>query len=253
MRCSMTLAPDRFGLFVGVDIAAASFAATWTTGGTPAHKPLTFAQSADGFRAFQDRLRASDIPPAQTLVVLEATGSYWVALAVSLHQAGFVVSVVNPAKVHNYALSLARRAKTDALDAALLAQFAAERQPTAWTPPPQVYHELRQRLLARDLLLTMRQQTRNHRHALLQWPVVIDAVHQQLDGLIAELELRLSSLETEIAAVLKDGAWAESAALLSSIKGIGLITSAWLLVGTLNFTACASGAAAAAYAGLLPL
>jgi transposase len=249
----MTIAPARFGLFVGVDIAAASFAATWTSGGTPAHKALTFAQSPDGFSAFQDRLRSLGVPPAQTLIVLEATGSYWVALAVTLHQAGFVVSVVNPAKLHNYALSLPRRAKTDALDAALLAQFAAERQPAPWSPPPQVYHELRQRLVARDLLLTMRQQARNQRHALLQWPVVIEAVRQQLDELIAELEARLSTLEAELAAVLKQGAWAESASLLNTINGIGLITSAWLLVGTLNFSACASGAAAAAYVGLVPL
>ena len=245
--------PTRYRLFAAVAIAAASFAANWTTGGIPPHKALTFAQSPHGFSAFQDRLRASDIPPAQTLIVLFASGSYWVALAVALHQAGFVVSVLNPAKVHNYALSLARRAKTDALDATLLAQFAAERQPTPCSPPPPLYHELRQRLLARDLLLTMRQQTRNQRHALLQWPVVIEALRQQLDGLLAELELRLSRLEAELAAVLKDAAWAESAALLSSINAIGLITSAWLVVGTLNFTLCASGAAAAAYAGLVPL
>jgi len=249
----MTLAPDPFGLFVGVDIAAVTFAAIWTSGGAPRDKALTFAQTPDGFRAFQDRLRTLGVPPAQTLVVLEATGSYWVALAVALHQAGFVVSVVNPAKLHNYALSLPRRAKTDALDAAVLAQFAAERQPTPWSPAPQVYHELRQRLVARDGLLTMRQQARNQRHALLQWPIVIEAVLQQLDGLIGELDARLSTLEAEIAAVLNDGAWAESAALLSSISGIGLITSAWLLVGTLNFTGCASAEAATAYAGLVPL
>jgi transposase len=96
----MTAAPARFGLFVGVDIAAASFAASWTTATTPAHTALTCAQSPDGFRAFQDRLRVTAIPPVQTLVVLEATSSDWVALAVTLHQAGFVVRVVNPAKVH---------------------------------------------------------------------------------------------------------------------------------------------------------
>jgi transposase len=99
----------------------------------------------------------------------------------------------------------------------------------------------------------MRQQARNQRHALLQWPGVIEPVRQQLDGLIGELDARLSTLEAEIKAVLNQGAWAESAALLNSISGIGLITRAWLLVGTLNFSACASAEAAAAYAGLVPL
>src|SRR6266536_3445140 len=103
-------------MFVGVDIAAATFAACWTSSRVPRDRASTFAQTPDGFAAFQEQLHASGIPPAETLVVLEATGSYWVALAVALHQAGYAVSVANPAQVHNYARSLPRRAKTDALD-----------------------------------------------------------------------------------------------------------------------------------------
>lgn len=114
--------------------------------------------------AFQQQLPATGAAPDATLVVLEATGSYWAALAVSLHQAGYAVAVVNPAQVHNYAKSLPRRSKTDALDAQLLALFAAERHPTPWTPPPTVYHELRQRLVARDGLLAMRAPS-GHRRA----------------------------------------------------------------------------------------
>jgi transposase len=165
---------------------------------------------------------------------------------VSLHEAGFAVAVVNPAHVHNYARCLPRRAKTDALDAQLLAQFAAERQPARWSPPPQVYHELRQRLVARERLLSIRQQARNQRHALLQWPVVISCVREHLDKLIAELDTRLAEVDAEIAAVLTDGAWAEAASLLRSMTGSGMLTTAWLLVGTLNFQACASAETAAA-------
>jgi transposase len=242
-----------YQLFVGIDIAAATFTAVWTTDGPPQQRARSFGQTPAGFDALQAQLHATGVAPGQILVVLEATGSYWVALAVALHEAGYVVSVVNPAQAHNYAKSLPRRAKTDLLDAAVLAQFAAERRPSPWTPPPAVYHELRQRLIARDALLTMRQQARNQRHALLQWPIVVESVRQQLDGLIADLEERLRDLDTEIAQVLTDGAWADEAALLLSITGIGLITTAWLLVSTLNFQACASAESAAAYAGLVPL
>lgn len=242
-----------YQLFVGIDIAATTFTASSTTAAPPRERARTFGQTPAGFAALQDYLRTSGIPPAQTLIVLEATGSYWVALAVTLHQAGYVVSVINPAQAHNYALSLPRRAKSDTLDAPVLAQFAAERQPAPWTPPEAIYHELRQRLVARDGLLSMRQQARNQRHALVQWPVVIEAVRQQLDGVIAELEVRLTTLDAEIAQLLTDGAWAETATLLLSITGIGVVTTAWLLVGTQNFTACASAEAAAAYVGLVPL
>jgi transposase len=242
-----------YQLFVGIDIAATTFTTAWTAEGPPRERARTFAQTPQGFAALMDQLRASGVPPAHTLIVVEATGSYWVALAVTLHEAGYVVSVVNPAHAHHYAQSLPRRAKTDLLDAPVLAQFAAERKPAPWTPPPQIYHELRQRLIARDALLEMRQQARNQRHALVQWPIVIESVLKQLDGLIADLDRRLVELEAEIAQVLKDGAWAESAALLRGITGIGLITTAWLLVGTLNFQACASAASASAYVGLVPL
>jgi transposase len=240
-------------LFVAIDIAAATFTASTTTGGSPSERARTFAQTPEGFAALQAQLRATGVAPAQTLCVVEATGSYWVALAVTLHEAQYVVSVVNPAQAHNYAKSLPRRSKMDVLDAPVLAQFAAERKPSPWTPPPTIYHELRQRLMTRDALLEMRQQARRERHALLQWPIVIEAVKAQLDGVIADLSGRLAALESEIAQVLEDGAWADEATLLLSITGLGLITTAWLLVGTMNFQACASAEKASAYVGLVPL
>ena len=241
-----------YQLFVGVDIAAATFTAAWMLPDRPPAMPRTFDQTPAGFAAFQQQLQATGVAPAASLVVLEATSSYWVALAVTLHTAGYVVSVINPAQAHYYAKSQLRRAKTDALDAHGLTQFAAERQPPPWTPPPAVYHDLRQRLLLRDSLVDMRQQVRNQHHALLQWPVVVPEVRQHLEGLITDLTARIVALEAEIAHVLQAGAWAPSATYLRSITGIGPLTAAWILVTTLNFTLCPSPAAATAYAGLAP-
>ncbi len=158
-----------YQLYVGVDIAAASFTAIWSPDGSSDERPQTFAQTPAGFSAFQQRLLTLGVPAAATLIVLEATGSYWVALAVALHQAGFAVAVVNPAQIHNYAQSLPRRSKTDALDAHVLLRFAAERRPAPWTPPPAVYHELRQRLMARAALLEMRAPS-GHRRAISAMP-----------------------------------------------------------------------------------
>jgi transposase len=186
---------------------------------------------------------------------MEATGSYWVALAVRLHDAGYAVAVINPRVSHNYAKTLPRRSKTDALDAQLLRQFAIERQRelVRWSPPPAAYHELRQRLVARDALAEMRQQARNQRHAVQQWPVQISSVVAQFDAVEADLDGRVAQLDRAIATLLQDGAWAESAALLQTIPGIGPSTAAWLLVATMNFALCASAEAAVAYLGLNPL
>jgi transposase len=130
--------PPLYHLHVGVDIAAATFTAVWAT----QQRPETFAQTPTDFATFQRHLLATHATPQEILLVMEATGSYWVSLAAALHAAGFQVSVVNPKAIHNYAKSLPRRAKTDALDAQVLRRFAAERQPPIWTPPPAVYHEL---------------------------------------------------------------------------------------------------------------
>ena len=89
-------------------------------------------------------------------MAMEATGSYWMGVATSLAEAGFAVSVVNPAQAHHFATALLRRGKTDAIDAQTLAQLAALLQPTPWTPPPAIYHALHQRLVQRDALLRLR-------------------------------------------------------------------------------------------------
>ncbi len=67
------------------------------------------------------------------------------------------------------------------------------------------------------------------------------------------LYARIATLEQDIASVLREQAWAESALLLQTIHSIGPLTAVWLLVGTLNFQACASPAAAVAYVGLAPM
>jgi transposase len=246
------MAPQ-YHLYVGVDIAAKTFMATWARDPATAPKAVSFQQSEEGFSAFREQLGASGVAPEATLLVMETTGSYWVALAIALHQAHYVVSVINPSQVALFARSLPRRGKTDALDAQLLLRFAAERQPAAWSPPEQDYHELRQRLVVRDGLLHMRTQAKNQRHALEQWPVRIASALEALDTVIAELDAQVASLEHEIAQVLRDGAWASSATVLLSAPGIGLVTTAWLLVGTLNFSSAQSPEQLTSYVGLAPL
>src|SRR3954454_1193747 len=80
-------------LVAGVDIAAASFVASWARPGQVPSTPHPFDQTPAGFASFQKQLAANSGAPETTLVVLEATGSYWVALAVELHSAGYRVAV----------------------------------------------------------------------------------------------------------------------------------------------------------------
>ncbi|MGH7461718.1 MAG: IS110 family transposase, partial [Longimicrobiales bacterium] len=66
----------------------------------------------------------------------EATGTYWEAVALSLTEHGHTLSVVNPARIAAYAQARLARAKTDAQDARLIAQFCERERPTPWSPPP---------------------------------------------------------------------------------------------------------------------
>jgi len=249
----MTTAPPLYRLWCGLDVAAKTFTATWTTDRTQYASPVTLPQTAEGVTALQQHLQASGIPAAETLIVLEATGSYWIGLAVLLHAAGFVLSVVNPKQAYYWAQSLPRRGKTDALDARMLTQYAWERQPRPWSPPPALYHELRQRLTAREALAGLRQQARNQAYALRQWPVVVAAALQAIEEVNAELDAQIADLDAAIAQVLREGAWAASAELMQTIIGIGPLTTAWVLVLTVNFRLCPTAAAAANYAGLIRL
>lgn len=121
------------------------------------------------------------------------------------------------------------------------------------TPPPAVYYEVQQRLAQRDALLDVQRQLMHQLHALLFAPVVVASVKRRMEELIDTLGQQIVALEAEVRDTLAcDAAWTASAARLQSIKGVGLITAAWLLVTTLNFTICPTPEAAVAYAGLAP-
>jgi transposase len=243
-----------YHLFVGVDIAATSATVTWT-GAVPAPpKPFTLPQTAEGFQTLQARLAATGVPPAATLLVVEATSTYWIALACALHAAGYGISVINPKQSHDFAKALRHHAKTDPLDAGVLAQLGAHLSPAPWTPPPALYHELRQRLALRDSVLGLRQELRNQAHALAAGGQMVSAVRERHAQIIADLSSQLTELDAELAAVVASAAneWSASIARLQTIKGVGLQTAAWVVVLTLNFTACVDARHASSYAGLVP-
>ena len=222
--------------------------------GLHASRSFTIDQTPEGHTKLVHQLQATGHVPSRILVVMEATGSYWISLATHLVHEGFVVSVINPAQAHHFAKALLKRAKTDAIDAQTLAQLAMVLQPEPWKPPPPIYHALQQRLAQRDDLLNLRQQVDNQLHALRQHPEVIPEVRARMERLLAIFETQLAEVEAEITAALRqDSAWAAAAQRLQSITGVGWVTAAWTLVSTLNFTTCDMVEALIAYAGMVPI
>ena len=243
-----------YELFVGIDIAATTAAVSTQRPGAKASRSFTVDQTPESYSRLVNKLQAAGYVPSCILVVMEATGSYWMSLATRLVREGFRVSVINPAQAHHFAKALLKRAKTDAIAAQTLAQLAMVLQPEPWIPPPPIYYELQQRLAQRDDLLNLRQQVRNQLHALEQHPVVMTQVSTRRKDLLATLQSQIDEVEAEIAAALnQDSAWATAAERLQSIKGVGWVTAAWTLVTTLNFTTCDTVDSLMAYAGLAPM
>ncbi len=139
-----------YDLFVGVDIAAKTLTASWLYPGSAPTRPVTLQQTAGGYDEIRERLLSTGSVPERILVVMEATGSYWITLARTLVGTGFAVGVINPAQAHHFAKALLKRAKTEAIDAQTLARLAELLRPQPWMPPPAIWAELGQRLAQRS-------------------------------------------------------------------------------------------------------
>ena len=249
----MVQATHSYRLFVGIDVAARTFTVASLRMGETSSRALTLDQTPSGFASLQSHLLALEPDPSAILVVIEATGTYWMRLALHLSDAHIAVSVINPAQAHDFAKALLKRSKTDAIDAQTLAELAARLQPQPWTPPPAVHTQLHQRLAHRDALVDARTQFRNQLHALERQPVIVERVRTRLQALIATLNQQIAEVEHEISAALEqDAAWAAAAAHLATIKGLGALSIAWILTATCNFKLTATPEAAANYAGLVP-
>src|SRR6476469_5199332 len=98
---SVTTTIPSYQLYVGIDISARTFSTALLNPPSQPEKSEDFNQSVEGYQRFQTKLLSRQPIPPSTLIVMEATGTYWITLATLLKQAGFVVSVVNPMQAHN--------------------------------------------------------------------------------------------------------------------------------------------------------
>jgi transposase len=239
-------------LFVGVDIAAKSAAVEWQHPENNLMEQMEIEQSKRDYKRLIQKLTKL-CPPSETLVVMEATGTYWMTLALYLYQAGFVVSVINPSQGRDFARAYLKRTKTDAVDAHMLAEFAQVIRTKPWIPPPAICDQLQQRLARRDDFIHIKTQERNRLHALRQNPVADRSIIESIKEHISYLNEKIGILTKEIKELLKgDHEWRTSAERLLTITGIGIISAAWILVAIHNFARCDTPEQAASFAGLAP-
>lgn len=121
---------------VGIDVGASFHQACVVEGNRKRQMKVTSSLS--------DHQRfISSLKPSRCRVVMEATGIYYLDLALDLVEAGIEVMVVNPKQAHHFAKALGKRSSTDPISAGVLADFAARMPFNAWTPPPVRWYEFR--------------------------------------------------------------------------------------------------------------
>lgn len=170
---------------------------------------------------FRELLKA--LPPREhTAVVVEATGGYERNVAAELLEAGYRVAVVNPRQVRAYAIGAGILAKTDKIDAAVLARFAEHVQPRLLREMPEQQQELVQR---RRQVLDLRTMESNRLHQ-----AITKAARKSLQAVIHTLDGQIKKLDDAIAKLIdSDDDWRAKSELLQSTPGLGRITAATLL------------------------
>lgn len=212
--------------FVGIDIAKAQL----DIAVRPTGESWTIPNAPDARLALTERLRTLD--PA--LIVLEGTGGYERPVTAELAAAGLPVVRVNPRQVRDFAKANGRLAKTDTLDAQVLAHFADALRPEVRPLPDAQATALHALVARRRQLVEMRTAERNRTAEAV--PVVADGIRAHLAWLSEELARVDTALEDLIAAT---PVWQAQATRLRTVPGVGAVLSRTLVaelpeLGTLN-------------------
>ncbi len=180
------------------------------------------------------------------IIALEATGGYESAVVAALSLAGLPIVVLNPAQVRSFAKALGKHAKTDAIDAAVIAHFAEATQPKVRPMPDESTQDLATLIARRRQIVDMITAERQRQHQ------ATPLVKKSIKRVINALEKELAGVHTDIDTLIKGSPlWLYKEKLLISAPGVGPVTARTLLaempeLGTLDRKQ------AAALAGLAP-
>jgi transposase len=207
-------------MVVGIDVAKAEL----VIAARPSGERWTVANDERGVKALVDRLTEE----RPELIVLEATGGYELLCVAALAAAALPVVVVNPRQVRDFAKATGQLAKSDRLDADILALFAERVRPTVRPIADAEAQELDALLARRRQLLEMLQAERNRAGQVFGRGKRL--VKKSLKAHITFLERELRMADTDLGTMVRESpAWRERDDLLQSVPGVGPVLSLTLL------------------------
>jgi transposase len=196
----------------------------------PSGEAFTVARDGEGLAALVARLA----PLAPHLVAVEATGGFETTVAAAIAGAALPLAVVNPAQVRHYAQALGRRAKTDAIDAEVIARFAEATRPEPRPLPDEATQALAELVTRRRQIIAMMVAERQRATRLPK------RLKRSCERVVRVLEKELAALDQDIDTTVRGSpAWRAKEDLLASVPSIGDITARTLIadlpeLGTLD-------------------
>ena len=230
---------------LGIDVSKNTFDASLGAGTKVRSK--SFTNSSDGWHQLIAWLGEHKI--GRVHACLEATGRYGLGIALALHEAGYVVSIVNPAQIRNFARTKLGRNKTDQVDAVRIREYAELFKPRPWTPPSPAMRRLCELQTLRAGTVAGLTEWKNRRGS---------GIMDDMALLLAETTIRhfasqLEAIDQAIAETIdNDVELSAKRDLLVSINGVGEVLAGIVLAELPGPDILDSSAAVAAYAGLNP-
>jgi transposase len=186
----------------------------------PSGEAFVVARDDKGLATLLARLQA--IRPR--LIAVEATGGYETVVAAAVGGAGLPLAVVNPAQVRHYAQALGKRAKTDPIDAEMIARFAEATRPEPRALPDEATQMLAELVARRRQIITMMVAERQRATRLPK------RLRKSCERVVRMLEKELAALDLDIDTTVRGSpAWRAKEDLLASVPGIGSITARALI------------------------
>jgi transposase len=187
----------------------------------PSGEAFAVTRDGKGLENLVERLSALDL----SVVVLEATGGFETKVAAALAGAGLPLAVVNPRQIRDFARALGRLAKTDAIDAAVIASFAEKIRPEARPLASQEARSLGELVARRRQIVEMIGMEANRRKRAADKRLI-----KKIDRHLAFLEKELVEVDADIdAGIRASPAWREAEDLLVSVPGVGPVTARTLI------------------------
>lgn len=231
-------------IWVGIDVSMETLDCAWIVDGSKFH--IKVPNSENGFRQI-----IGEVPEAARFL-MEATGTYYLNVALFLDKAGRFVSVVNPLRIKAHLRTDLRRNKSDRADAFAIARFGAEKDLEPWRPLEPVVAELQQLRAIDDALVKQISGYRNRIHAMTRSVMVSSFALDSNRRLKRYLELEQQAIRAKMEALAKSICPREME-IMESIPGIGTQTAANLIATVHDFKRFEDGRKLACYLGITPV